>query len=261
MKKLINKILSFFGAVIVSKQTLDYLEKNSKKPPDYHTRNDTKNQLIGNTFHLLKNAGFDPNHILDIGANRGTWTREVLTYFPNANYTLIEPQAQLKSYFEDLLERPQFVYLPIGIGQQQGHFNLTITERDDSCNFRLSNEEALQHGLKQILVEVDTINNVIQNSSFGTPQIIKIDAEGIDLEVLKGASDVLGKTEVVLIEAAVVNPVFENTVLSVINTMDKYGYKLFDITDLNRPFKTKVLWLVELMFILKDGQLNNKKWN
>jgi hypothetical protein len=33
------------------------------------------------------------------------------------------------------------------------------------------------------------------------------------------------------------------------------GYKLFEITDLNRPFENKVLWLVELMFIKKAGVL------
>jgi hypothetical protein len=57
------------------------------------------------------------------------------------------------------------------------------------------------------------------------------------------------------------NPVFENTVMTVVNAMDAYGYKLFDITDLNRPFANNVLWLVELMFVLKGGELDCKKWN
>jgi hypothetical protein len=147
------------------------------------------------------------------------------------------------------------------VGPQPGHFNLTITERDDSCNFRLSEEEAQQRGLNQIRVEVDTIDHVVEKSSFGVPQLIKIDAEGIDLQVLTGATSALGKTEVVLIEAAVMNPVFENTVMTVVNAMDAYGYKLFDITDLNRPFNNNVLWLVELMFVLKGGELDSKKWN
>ena len=260
MKKLINSILSLFGAVLVSKKTIDYLEKKSAQPAARPSKG-TKNQLIGNAFQLLKNAGFNPTHILDIGANHGFWSREVLTYFPNANYTLIEPQERLKNSFADLLESPRFAYLPIGVGPQPGHFNLTITERDDSCNFRLSEEEAQQRGLNQIRVEVDTIDHVVEKSSFGVPQLIKIDAEGIDLQVLTGATSALGKTEVVLIEAAVMNPVFENTVMTVVNAMDAYGYKLFDITDLNRPFNNNVLWLVELMFVLKGGELDSKKWN
>jgi FkbM family methyltransferase len=260
MKKLINTILSIFGAVMVSKKTIEYLEKKSSEPAARSSKG-TKNQLIGNAFLLLKNAGFNPTHILDIGANHGFWSREVLTYFPNANYTLIEPQERLKTSFADLLESPKFTYLPIGVGPEPGHFNLTITERDDSCNFRLTEEEANQRGLSQIQVQVDTIDHIVEKSSYGVPQLIKIDAEGIDLQVLKGATSVFGKTEVILIEAAIVNPVFENTAQAVINAMDGYGYKLFDITDLNRPFANNVLWLVELMFVLKGGELDCKKWN
>jgi len=47
---------------------------------------------------------------------------------------------------------------------------------------------------------------------------------------------------------------------TVINTMDSYRYKLFDITDLNRPFSNKVLWLVELAFVLKNGTLDKINW-
>jgi hypothetical protein len=42
-----------------------------------------------------------------------------------------------------------------------------------------------------------------------------------------------------------------------INYMADKGYMLFDITDLNRPFKPNVLWLMELVFIRKDGIINN----
>ena len=39
-------------------------------------------------FTLLKRLGFAPKHILDIGANRGLWTREAIKFFPDARYTL-----------------------------------------------------------------------------------------------------------------------------------------------------------------------------
>ena len=43
--------------------------------------------------------------------------------------------------------------------------------------------------------------------------------------------------------------------------MDKKGYSLFEITDLNRPFQPQVLWLVELAFIKKGGIIDNYKIN
>lgn len=260
MKTLFKSIFSLLGIAILKKSTLESLERQAKSAKPSEGIN-SKNDLIGNVFLLLKQVGFRPKHIMDIGANHGTWSREVFQIFDQANYTLIEPQERLKASFTDLLQNPQFTYLPIGVGSTPGFFNLTITERDDSCNFRLSEEEAKQRGLQQIKVEVNTVDNIVANSPFGIPQLLKIDAEGIDLEVLKGAQSILGKTEVVLIEAGVVSPTFENTAKKVIDVMDQYGYKLFDITDLNRPFKTKVLWLVELVFVLKGGEIDNRKWN
>jgi hypothetical protein len=77
--------------------------------------------------------------------------------------------------------------------------------------------------------------------------------------VLEGATEYFGKTEVFIIEAAVYSKLYDNTILKVINYMNEKGYSLFDLTDLNRPFSPQVLWLVELVFVKKDGFINNSK--
>jgi hypothetical protein len=47
---------------------------------------------------MLKGRGFNPKHIIDVGANRGYWTRASIKFFPEAQYTLVEPQDFLKTY-------------------------------------------------------------------------------------------------------------------------------------------------------------------
>jgi len=56
-------------------------------------------------------------------------------------------------------------------------------------------------------------------------------------------------------EASVLNPIFANTVEEVISAMSRLGFILFDITDLNRTAKDGALWLVELAFVKRDGDL------
>jgi hypothetical protein len=56
-------------------------------------------------FSSLKNLGFAPTHILDVGANRGNWTRAALKYFPDAIYTLVEPQDELRIHIQGLEKR------------------------------------------------------------------------------------------------------------------------------------------------------------
>lgn len=216
-----------------------------------------KNSLLSNLFTTMRYMGFEPKHIIDVGANHGTWTREILRYAPNAYYTLIEPQNWLKSSFQDLLENNRIIYYPAGAGKTAGSFKFTIVDRDDSCSFRYSEEEAQTNGFKQLEIPVKTLNEiVIENQDKPFPDLVKIDAEGLDLDVLDGASDLFGKTEVFMVEAAVFSKCFDNTIQKMINYMADRDYVLFDITDLNRPFEPKVLWLMELVFVKKDGKIN-----
>jgi FkbM family methyltransferase len=220
-----------------------------------------KGNLLDSFYSTLLSINFDPKHIIDVGANHGTWTRHALKYFPNCQYTLLEPQAYMKGSVSDLLaENPNIRFYAMGAGNKAGSFNFSITERDDSCNFRYSPEEAKEKNLEHYPVNVVTLNELVAENGLPVPGIIKIDAEGLDLEVLEGAGNFFGKTEVFLAEAGVVNKIFKNSFLSLINFMDERGYRLFDITDINRPFSPQVLWLVELVFVKKGGIIDNHHW-
>ena len=69
-----------------------------------------------------------------------------------------------------------------------------------------------------------------------------------------GASDLIGKTEIFLVEAGVCAPL-ENSVPKVMRFMSNFGYQLIDITDLNRSPKFGVLWLCEMAFLRKGSSL------
>ncbi|MBP2283056.1 FkbM family methyltransferase [Flavobacterium sp. CG_23.5] len=255
MKKTIKKVLIKLINPFVTK--LGYIRGNSiqKSPVDKFN----KNKLLSILFNNLKVIGFTPKHIVDVGANHGTWTREVLTYFPEAYYTLLEPQHWLKDSFQDILDTNAKVqFHPVGAGAKEGSFQFTIVDRDDSCSFRYSPAEAEALGFKQIEIPVVTLNALLAESKLPVPDIIKIDAEGLDIEVLKGATRFFGKTEVFMVEAGVVIKEFDNSFLKMINFMDENGYRLFEITDMNRPLQTQVLWLVELVFIKKNGIIDSQ---
>ncbi|MBK9422446.1 MAG: FkbM family methyltransferase [Flavobacteriales bacterium] len=221
-----------------------------------------KDTLLRTFYSVLRNAGFEPKHIVDVGANHGSWTRVALTMFPQAQFTMLEPQAWLQPSFQDLLDsNPLIRYFPIGAGKNNGTFLLTIAKRDDSSTFRLTTEEAETSGLVQKEIPVETLNALVATNALPIPDMVKIDAEGMDLDVLEGACDFFGLTEVFMVEAAITNKSFRNTALEVIRYMDGKGYRLFDLTDLNRPWSSKVLWLVEMAFVRKGGKLDSIVWN
>jgi FkbM family methyltransferase len=249
MKKTIKKLAkSIIGPLALR---LGYVPKTK---PLYSEKNSLLHTLCSN----LQQMGFEPKHIIDVGANHGKWTRELLRYFPKAHYTLLEPQQELVSSFQDILDtNPKIHFLPVGAGASPGSFTFTLSDRDDSSSFRFSEEEARQRGFKQIQIPVVTLNQVVKdNPDRPKPDLIKIDAEGMDIEVLNGASDLFGYTEVFLVEATVSNKAFQNDVGAMIQYMNERGYRLFEITDLNRPYKPAILWLVELVFIKRNGSID-----
>lgn len=207
-------------------------------------------------FSAISKLGFSPKHVIDVGANTGTWTRRAMEFFPKAAYTLLEPQDHLKSHIEDLITGGfEVSWINAAAGDSPGTATLTIPHRDDSSSLVPTAEQAAAAGHKRIEVKVTTLNEVVSSHHAPVPELVKIDAEGYDLKVLEGASDLFGRTEIFLIEVAVCAQGIENTISSTMKRMDEIGYRLIDITHTNRSPKHQVLWLCELAFLRNGSSL------
>lgn len=144
----------------------------------------------------------------------------------------------------------------VGAGDRDETLKFTMHNRDDSRSFLYSEADASSLGFEQVELPIVRLDNFIEQNNLPTPDILKIDAEGYDLKVLKGAGKFLSKVEVILVEVGVMNKVIPNNVKEVIDFMDEKGFTLFEITDLNRPFENNILWLCEFVFIKKNGKLD-----
>src|SRR5262245_2679448 len=202
-------------------------------------------------FPLLRQLGFAPRHVVDVGANRGFWTRAAFKYFRDPVYTLVEPQDHLRSYCQDLVAQGcKLKWVNAGCGDFCGTLPLIVSHRDASSTFVDPHHNPTT---QRITVPMITLNQLVASSDAVLPEMVKIDAEGFDLKVLAGASDLVGKTDIFLVEAAVwgvgAGRAYDNSVAEVVRFMAEAGYNLMDITDLNRGPRKRVLWLCELAFL------------
>lgn len=205
-------------------------------------------------FQAWKNSGRSPGFIIDVGANHGDWTRSARAFFPDAKFVLVEPQKDLAKYSQDLIALKNVRWLTAGISDQEGTMMLSLPGRDDSATFSLSVEEAQRAGIPQEAVPVTTLDSIVGQEG-RIPEIVKIDAEGFDLRALRGASSLLGNTEVFLVECGVCCRAIENSVQAVCAFMDEKGYRVFDISDIIRSPKNHILWLAELVFVSKTSRV------
>jgi FkbM family methyltransferase len=203
-------------------------------------------------FSVLKNSGFSPNHVIDIGANHGAWTRASLRFFPGAQYTLLEPQDQLKVHHQDLVAAGYRIqWVNAGASDKSGTLPFyPCPYRDDSSTFVGAEGDSSI----TTTAEVISLDDLLVRYKLPVPEMVKIDAEGFDLKVLQGAKTLLGKTDVILLEASVLSP-YENSVAATMQLMTERGYRLIDITDINRSPKDNMLWLLELAFLRNNSLL------
>lgn len=253
IKETIILVLQKMGYKLLRSAVYEELIKTGNKPKNEYG----KFNLLEAFFINLRELNFQPLVIYDIGAHKGTWSKQCLRFFPVASYFLFEPQQELmEDIRKNVGEGPNIRIYSLGIGDTDTTLNFTLHNRKDSRSFKYSNVEADRFGYKQIPLPIARLDTLIEKEQLPVPDILKIDAEGLDIKVINGAGKYLNGVEVILVEVGVMNKNIPNSVRNMVNLLDEKGFLLFDITEMNRPFKNKVLWLCELVFVKKNGKLD-----
>jgi hypothetical protein len=78
---------------------------------------------------------------------------------------------------------------------------------------------------KTIKVQLDTLDNVFRDIEMVSPILLKIDVQGYEDRVLKGAPDLLERVDYILFEASL-KPLYEGerTFVEMIKLMEGFGY-------------------------------------
>lgn len=207
----------------------------------------------------LKFRGLNCQSVLDVGANNAQWSRMAKEIFPSALFYLIEPQVEMQNYLNVFCEENQgSKYFLSGAGMSKGVLTLTVWDDLAGSSFLPMSEDKLLKAGKQREIEIITIDDLLSNSDITPPDLIKIDVQGFELEVLKGASKTFGNTEVYILEVSLFSfddvpgmPVFSD----IVNFMLERNYTIYDFAGfLRRPYDG-ALGQSDLCFVKKDGFL------
>ena len=130
-----------------------------------------------------------------------------------------------------------------------------VVGKTDST-FTFDADEARAGGFEQRTVDVITLDHLCDDVIGGVPDMVKIDAEGYEFRILEGASRLLGKTEVILLELPLFRPRRHALPFpAAVTRMSEMGYEVYDFTMfLPRPHDGAVA-LLEVAFARADGLL------
>ena len=145
--------------------------------------------------------------VLDVGASRGQFALFAARRFPGAKIhcfePLPEPAADLRRVMGDRVELHR-----TAVGSSTGAAAINISARDDSSSLlpigsRQEREFPGTGTESTIEVPLTTLDQAIAGSP-ERPCLLKIDVQGLELEVLKGAERTLGSVDVALVECSFV---------------------------------------------------------
>ena len=203
----------------------------------------------------IRRLGFRPQTIIDVGVAKGT--PQLYAAFPDAQLILVEP---LSEYFEGiarLLERRRGVHIPAAAWSSEGELELRVEPHvtEGSSLYSRHPFAKISDTVTPRRVRVTTIDRIIANDAFPAPFGLKIDTEGAELEVIRGAAATLERTLFVIAEVNVLHGRFEGSYsfAQFIAAMDQAGFEVCDLLGVGRRGPSSHVNYVDLVFQRRDN--------
>ncbi len=203
-------------------------------------------------MRALKSLGFNPRTILDIGAYHGSWSEVMWHVWPEARFHLVEgnedcrPQLAATGFTHAIAllsdQEKDVVYHKCQTGSGEGN-----------SVYR----EASQYPFNPTIVRTKTLDSLLLGDTFY--DLIKIDAQGSELDIVRGGATVISQATLVQLECQIQSyNAGAPLAIDAINLMDSLGFRLYDITEYHLNSRSMLIQ-ADLLFARKDCGLFDLK--
>jgi FkbM family methyltransferase len=210
--------------------------------------------MIIKALKKLKSFGFEPQHILDIGANKGKWTLEVMKkVFNESQYTLIEAinYTELKKL---TTKYNNIIYKNLLLDEKENI--VTWYEKRNTGDSFFKENTGYFDDCKEIKRKTTTLDLSFSNNEFF--DLVKIDCQGAEIPILKGGKNIIDKASVIILEVPFMGEynIGAPNFYEHINYMEYIGYRVYDIVELHRV--DNILIQIDIIFIKKGHDFESK---
>jgi FkbM family methyltransferase len=214
----------------------------------------------------LKRAGFNPKHVIDIGAYHGEWSQLANRVWPDASVIMFEANPEKTAKLQAVARSCRS-----SSGVSAIAFNVLLGARMKYAVPFYVHEggSSIYHELttfpkREIVLDMSQLDAVIpQTTTYcdaASPGIIKLDVQGAELDVLRGGMQTLAACEVALLELSTLPydagaPLFAE----VVEFMHKAGFAAYDFCGGWRRQSDGVLFQIDCCFVKYDSGLRAHK--
>jgi FkbM family methyltransferase len=212
--------------------------------------------MCGQLHHLREN-GFEPQAVIDIGANVGDWSRAAAAVFQSSQFFMVDGnpdnEGRLRAAQRD-------------IPNSQYAVHLLGPERRDGVPFYSMGSgssvlpEFTSFERRTIQLRMTTLDELLKEVRISPPALMKLDVQGYELEILRGGNQALQRCEVVIAETTLI-PFNEGAPLfaEVVKFMDEAGFVVYDFCGQARRSSDHALFQADVIFVRNTSDLRKPR--
>lgn len=212
---------------------------------------------IEQSYCHIRELGFQPNTIIDIGVAAGT--PELYRTFPDSYFLLVEPLKEFEPDLKSILEHYRGSYILAAAGASPGQVAINVHDHQLAGSTLYKEAMGIEADGHETFVPLIKIDDAIEKQRLSGPYLIKVDVQGAELDALDGSRHTLIDAEVVVLEVSLF--MFWNgapQLHDVVAYMKNLGFVAYDIIlGWNRPLDN-ALGQIDIVFVKDEGMFRQE---
>jgi FkbM family methyltransferase len=192
--------------------------------------------------------------VIDVGAADGDFTGQLLAAMPDAEILCIDPLAGHAAALRQRFPIPNVRIEEVALGETESEAIFHETAHPHSSSL-LPPSEHMQHFpsasgcTKRTIVSVVRLDQLIEGTGQCQIDLLKVDTQGYELSVLKGATGSLRSCSRIIIEMSL-RPLYEGQASfeEVMNFLNQHGFHMTDYAEGARSYTTGEILQLDVLF-------------
>ena len=209
------------------------------------------------TLEGLRDRGYRPGVVYDIGAAEGSWTRAALRIWPESHFVCFEPLEERRAALEMMAsEHPgRVTIVPYGVGDADTELSFGVTDFLWDSSFAYSGSTARK-------LQVRTLDSLFAAGAIPRPGFVKIDVQGFERRVVRGGEKLLAGADFMLLECSFISFCDDMCTLDeMVAFMAERGFVPYEFVDFLRRPLDGAMGQCDILFARRDHALRtDKRW-